>query len=524
MDEAVEVYHTALKLEPNNQEIQNNLGVALRKMGKLDEAVQVFQDILKQNIGNPAAQNNLGLVLAELERSSEAESAYNSALNAVPDYSDASLNLADLYIQIVDFEKANLCLSKAILRDPKNPHVMVKRGMVLQNQGRLKEARKVIAKSSDIEGAEDSTSTALSNVLRALGEFESAITILKSLLPERTEYTGTIANLALIYQHQGEIQKAEDLLRRAINKDPDNPTLVSTISDFGNSHNIHIWEGYLFVIGASIHDIWIYDLDSPGNPTLVSYWDEEYFNIWGNEFCPPYPECIEDYIGSQSNWGIDSCELGNCYDVGVTQITALELYGDDLINPYDDIDGSAYLLVTMHNDGPDCSTYPGLMITTELVGVDFPDATSIEPDGSYTNWWYAMFADDTYFSEITFEISPFVPIGTEITFTARAIIMGCLDEGCSEDPYCHDCPLTDPVSITLTIGDLFPSQLGDVNMDISIDVVDIVHMIESCLKAPENLKYDVFFAISNNILSYRDIKHAQEKINFQPLDSADNYR
>ena len=53
---------------------------------------------------------------------------------------------------------------------------------------------------------------------------------------------------------------------------------------------------------------------------------------------------------------------------------------------------------------------------------------------------------------------------------------------------------------------------------------DIVHMIESCLKAPENLKYDVFFAISNNILSYRDIKHAQEKINFQPLDSADNYR
>ena len=92
-----------------------------------------------------------------------------------------------------------------------------------------------------------------------------------------------------------------------------------------------------------------------------------------------------------------------------------------------------------------------------------------------------MFADDTYFSKITFEVSPFVPIGTEIVFTARAVIMGCLDEGCDEDPYCHDCPLTDPVSITLTIGDLFPSQLGDANMDSNIDILDVVLLVSFVL-------------------------------------------
>ena len=92
-----------------------------------------------------------------------------------------------------------------------------------------------------------------------------------------------------------------------------------------------------------------------------------------------------------------------------------------------------------------------------------------------------MFADDTYFSEIAFEVSPFVPIGTEITFTARAIIMGCLDEGCSEDPYCHDCPLTDPISITLTIGDLFPSQIGDANVDSYINILDVVLLISFIL-------------------------------------------
>jgi len=37
-------------------------------------------------------------------------------------------------------------------------------------------------------------------------------------------------------------------------------------------------------------------------------WEDEtwkYFDIGNNHFCPPYPECIEDYVGEQdtSNCG-----------------------------------------------------------------------------------------------------------------------------------------------------------------------------------------------------------------------------
>ena len=60
--------------------------------------------------------------------------------------------------------------------------------------------------------------------------------------------------------------------------DLDNIFLVNTISDFDNSHNIHIWEGYLFVIGADTYDIWIYDLSIPHNPILVGTWNEEYLH------------------------------------------------------------------------------------------------------------------------------------------------------------------------------------------------------------------------------------------------------
>ena len=218
----------------------------------------------------------------------------------------------------------------------------------------------------------------------------------------------------------------------------------------------------------------------------LNFNDPNIFSFYGNDLCPPYPECIEDYIGTQSNWGSGSCELSNCYDVGVTQITALELNGDDLINSYDDLYGSAHLLVTMHNDGPHCSQYPGLMITADIDGTSFPT----EENESSVSWWYAIFANDTYFSDITFEISSYIPPGTEITLTAESVIMGCLVEGCSEDPYCHDCPLTDPVSITLTIGNFFPSQIGDANTDNDINILDVVLVVSFILNDTSTYYYD----------------------------------
>ena len=58
----------------------------------------------------------------------------------------------------------------------------------------------------------------------------------------------------------------------------DNPTLVYTITDVDNSHNVHVADGYLYIVGADEHDIWIYDLTFPGTPSLIGTWDGEYIH------------------------------------------------------------------------------------------------------------------------------------------------------------------------------------------------------------------------------------------------------
>ena len=71
--------------------------------------------------------------------------------------------------------------------------------------------------------------------------------------------------------------EADDGIKVVSVDDPDNPTLVYTIEDVDNSHNIHVdHDGYLYIVGADEYDVWIYSLSNPSEPELVGTWSQEY--------------------------------------------------------------------------------------------------------------------------------------------------------------------------------------------------------------------------------------------------------
>jgi nucleoside-diphosphate-sugar epimerase len=53
---------------------------------------------------------------------------------------------------------------------------------------------------------------------------------------------------------------------------------------------------------------------------------------------------------------------------------------------------------------------------------------------------------------------------------------------------------------------------------------DIVRMIELCIDAPPTLRFDVFFAVSDNRWGYRDLEHARAVLGFEPRDRAEDHR
>jgi nucleoside-diphosphate-sugar epimerase len=53
---------------------------------------------------------------------------------------------------------------------------------------------------------------------------------------------------------------------------------------------------------------------------------------------------------------------------------------------------------------------------------------------------------------------------------------------------------------------------------------DVARMIELCIAAPATVRFDVFYALSRNRWSYRDLEHARVVLGFEPQDAAEAHR
>ena len=47
-------------------------------------------------------------------------------------------------------------------------------------------------------------------------------------------------------------------------------------------------------------------------------------------------------------------------------------------------------------------------------------------------------------------------------------------------------------------------------------------MLKKCIAAPDNLRFDIFYCVSDNRRSYRDISHARDVLGYHPADSGDH--
>ena len=176
---------------------------------------------------------------------------------------------------------------------------------------------------------------------------------------------------------------------------PDNPILVNTINDFGNSHNVHIdSDGFLYVVGASGCDIWIYDLSDPSNPLQEGCWIGEYIHdleVFNNKAyaCGIYSGVfyivdLEDKSNPSTiiSYQTDSGGSYSTHDAAVTFDENYLIIGDEspgaIVSIYDISDysninkiseyytdgysGNGYLLRSAHNVYVQEST--GLLITS----------------------------------------------------------------------------------------------------------------------------------------------------------------
>jgi len=97
---AVTAYRAALRSWPNpDPHNNNNLGIALAKVGKRDEAAEQFREALRIDGDYQEAHCNLALVLLELGRREEAVAHFREALRLKPDDAKIKAQLQQLGVE-----------------------------------------------------------------------------------------------------------------------------------------------------------------------------------------------------------------------------------------------------------------------------------------------------------------------------------------------------------------------------------------------------------------------------------------
>lgn len=139
MAEAIDLYRSALKAQPDQWPVLFSLGAALRAQGKLVEALEHFLAGIKLKPDLANAHADIGVILAQIGRWPESSGALRRALVLSPDLTGAHNALGVVMKEQGGAREAIPCFSRALVCQPGQPDALFARGESLLQIGQWAE-------------------------------------------------------------------------------------------------------------------------------------------------------------------------------------------------------------------------------------------------------------------------------------------------------------------------------------------------------------------------------------------------
>ena len=95
LDEALESYNVALRIDSSYAEAYNNIGVAFKDKGDLDVTIDKFNQAININVEYAEAYYNMGLVLKDKGNLEEAIASYRKAIKIKPNFVQAHYHIGN---------------------------------------------------------------------------------------------------------------------------------------------------------------------------------------------------------------------------------------------------------------------------------------------------------------------------------------------------------------------------------------------------------------------------------------------
>ena len=194
--EAARQIEAALRINRNVAAAHNNLGNALKDLGRAKEALASYDRAVALKADYADALYNRGNVLRALERPDDAVASYDRALALRPDYVDALTNRGSALKDLARFEEALASHDRAIALKPDHVEVWYNRANALAALKRHEEALASFERAIALRPGLVEAHNNRANALKQLRRLEEALAGYDRTLALRPDYADAINNRA----------------------------------------------------------------------------------------------------------------------------------------------------------------------------------------------------------------------------------------------------------------------------------------------------------------------------------------
>ena len=149
-DECIKEVKSKLKQSPNSLHLLNYQAMAYSALKKDREALMSYQKIIKKDPSLAGPYYNMGVILKRTGRVKEAMDSYKRAISLKNDYVQAYNNLGVLYKDNEKYENAIKMFTKAKEIQPDHQNSYFNLALIKKEQGLIEEALKLLLKVLDI--------------------------------------------------------------------------------------------------------------------------------------------------------------------------------------------------------------------------------------------------------------------------------------------------------------------------------------------------------------------------------------
>jgi tetratricopeptide (TPR) repeat protein len=232
--EAVNEFEAALRLKGDSAPAHNNLGNVLLKMpGREAEGMAHIEEALRLKPNYPEAENNLGGALASLGRLEEAVDHYEAALRLKPDYAEAHYNLGNVLMKMPGRQADAVAQFESALRArPDYAEAHNNLGSVLVAMGRPGEAvahyEATLRIRPDFAQAHFNLGTVLGGIP---GRMNEAIAHFGAAVREEPGSSQARINLGIALTSQGRTFEAIAELEEALRREPGSASALNALGN-----------------------------------------------------------------------------------------------------------------------------------------------------------------------------------------------------------------------------------------------------------------------------------------------------